>query len=60
MLGALAAYFINADDPPRNIFCFFGVDSEKIPFLDIFDMYLIISVIFNQYLVNFWQYLVLY
>ena len=55
MLGALAAYFINADSPPpRAFFGLFLFFSEKMTFLAIFDMYLIIWVIFSQYFVNIW------
>ena len=52
MLGALAACFINADPPPpRDVFGVFCFDSDKMTFLDIFDMYLIVFAIFSQYLV---------
>ena len=43
--------------PPRVVLrCFF--DSEKMTFLDFYDMYFVVFVIFSQYLVTFSQYLV--
>ena len=43
--------------PPRVVLrCFF--DSEKMAFLEIVDMYLVVFVIFSQYFVIFSQYLV--
>ena len=52
MLGALAAYFIDADPPPpRDVFglvCFY---SEKMMLLDLFDMHLIIFFIFSQHFI---------
>ena len=42
---------------PRVVWrCFF--DSEKMTFLDVFDMYLVVFVIFRQYVVIFSQCLV--
>ena len=50
MLGALAAYFINADPlPPNDAFGVVVFYSEKMTFLEIFDMYLMCLVIFSQY-----------
>ena len=43
--------------PPRIVVrCVF--DSEKIAFLEMFDMYLVVFVIFSRYFVIFSQYLV--
>jgi hypothetical protein len=53
-------YFINADPPPpRDVFGVVFVDSEKMTFLEIFDMYLIIFVIFSQHVSIFSQYLII-
>ena len=54
---AAQAPIIAAEKARRVVLrCFF--DSEKIMFLDFFDMYLVVFVTFSQYLVIFSQYLV--
>ena len=53
MLGALAAYFINADPPLPRCFWRCFVDSEKMTFLDFFEIYLIILVVFGQQMFMF-------
>ena len=60
MLGALAAHFINADPLPAMFLALFFVDSENSTFLELFDMYLIIFVIFSQNFVILIQYTVMF
>ena len=51
--SALVGANLSFPPPPRDVFGVVFVDSEKITFLDTFDMYFMILVIFIKYLVIF-------